>query len=150
MLQLIGKEYGISVKDSITYNQAFALVCEKTDYFNLEEGEFYADIYEYDVKLSYKRETIWLYPQTLGTTNESDGTKVNVFINGNDVRDNYYVDVRIDSDKTVVPVIIKVEFTDAEGEKSTSSYKLNVYQGTKEPPQTGTISDSLTGVKDVV
>ncbi len=150
MLQLVGKEYGISVKDSLTYNQAFALVCEKTDYFNLEEGEFYADIYEYDVKLNYKRETIWLYPQTLGTTNESDGTKVNVFVNGNDVRDNYYVDVRIDAEKTVVPVVIKVEFTDAKGVKTTSSYKLNVYQGTKEPPQAGTISDSLTGVKDVV
>lgn len=150
MLQLIGKEYGISVKDSLTYNEAFNLVCEKTDYFNLEEGEFYADIYEYDVKLSYKRSTIWLYPQTLGTTNESDGTKVNVFINGKDVRENYYVDVAVDPEKAVVPVVIKVEFTDSTGVKKTSSYKLNVYQGTAEPPQTGTISDSLTGVKDVV
>lgn len=150
MLQLIGKEYGISVKNSLTYEQAFDLVCKNTDYFNLEEGEFYADVYEYDVKLNYKRDTIWLYPQTLGTTSESDGTKVNVLINGKDVRENYYVDVSIDPEKEVIPVVITVEFTDSNAVKKTSSYKINVYQGTKEPPATGTISDSLTGVKDAV
>ncbi|MBR5233427.1 MAG: cadherin-like beta sandwich domain-containing protein [Clostridia bacterium] len=150
ILQLIGKEYGLTVRDSLTYEQAFDLVCKNTDFFNLEEGEFYADIYEYDVKLNYKRDTIWLYPQTLGTTSESDGTKVNVFINGKDVRENYYVDVSIDSSKEVVPVVIKIEFTDASGVMTSSSYRLNVYQGTKEPPAAGTISDSLTGVKDVV
>ncbi len=150
MLQLIGKEYGISVKNTLTYEEAFDLVGEKTGYFNLEEGEFYADVYEYDVKLNYKRDKIWLYPQTLGTTNESDGTKVNVLINGKDVRENYYVDVSIDPEKAVIPVVITVEFTDSKAVKKTSSYKLNVYQGTKEPPVSGTISDSLTGVKDVV
>ncbi len=150
MLQLIGKEYGISVKNTITYEEAFDLVCENTDYFNLEEGEFYADVYEYDVKLNYKRDKIWLYPQTLGTTDEADGTKVNVLINGNDVRENYYVDVSIDSEKEVVPVVITVEYTDSNSVKKTSKYKINVYQGTKEAPDAGTISDSLTGVKDVV
>lgn len=150
MLQLIGKENGLTVRDSLTYEQAFDLVCEKTEYFNLEEGEFYADIYEYDVKLSYKRSKIWLYPQTLGTTDESAGTKVNVLIDGKDVRENYYVDVAIAADKDIVPVVITVEYTDSTGKKTSSSYKINVYQGTQEPVAGGTISDALSGVKDVV
>ncbi len=150
MLQLIGKESGITVKDTLTYNEAFNLVCEKTDFFDLEEGEFYADIYEYDIKLNYKRSTIWLYPQTLGTTNTDEGTVVDVKINGNDVRENYYVDVAIDKDKDVVPVVVTVEYTEKSGKKISSSYKLNIYQGAAEPATGSTISDALSGVKDVV
>ena len=150
MLQLIGKEYGLTVRDSLAYEQAFDLVCEKTGYFNLEQGEFYADIYEYDVKLNYKRDKIWLYPQTLGTTSESDGTKVNVLIDGKDVRENYYVDVAVATDKEVIPLVITVEFTDNTGKKTSSSYKINIYQGTQEPVTGSTISDALSDVKDVV
>lgn len=150
MLQLIGKEYGLTVRDSLAYEQAFDLVCEKTGYFNLEQGEFYADIYEYDVKLNYKRDKIWLYPQTLGTTSESDGTKVNVLIDGKDVRENYYVDVAVATDKDVIPLVITVEFTDNTGKKTSSSYKINIYQGTQEPVTGSTISDALSDVKDVV
>ncbi len=150
MLQLIGKEYGLTVRESLTYEEAFALVCEKTGYFNLEQGEFYADIYEYDVKLNYKRDKIWLYPQTLGTTSETDGTVVNVLIDGKDVRENYYADVEIPTDKEVVHLVITVEFTDNTGKKTSSSYKINVYQGAQEPVTGSTISDALSGVKDVV
>lgn len=150
MLQLIGKEYGLTVRESLAYEQAFDLVCEKTGYFNLEQGEFYADIYEYDVKLNYKRDKIWLYPQTLGTTSESDGTKVNVLIDGKDVRENYYVDVAVATDKEVIPLVITVEFTDNTGKKTSSSYKINIYQGTQEPVTGSTISDALSDVKDVV
>ena len=150
MLQLIGKENGLTVRESLTYEEAFKLVCENTEYFNLEAGEFYADIYEYDVKLNYKRSKIWLYPQTLGTTSESEGTKVNVLIDGKDVRENYYVDVAIPTDKDVVSLVITVEYTEKTGKKTSSSYKINVYQGTQEPVAGGTISDSLSGVRDVV
>lgn len=150
MLQLIGKEYGLTVRDSLSYEEAFKLVCEKTDYFNLEEGEFYADIFEYDVKLNYKREKVWLYPQTLGTTNESEGTKVNVLIDNVDVRDNYYVDVALDTAKEVTPVVITVEYTDKAGLKKSSSYKINIYQGTQTPVTGTTISNALSGVRDTV
>lgn len=150
MLQLIGKEYGLTVRDSLTYEEAFDLVCEKTDYFNLEEGEFYADIYEYDVKLNYKRDKVWFYPQTLGTTDETAGTNVNVLIDGNDVRENYYVAVEIATDKDVIPVVITVEYTDKTGAKSSSSYKINICQGDQEPVSGSTISDALSGVRDTV
>ena len=150
LLQLIGKENGITVRDSVSYETAFDIVSRNTTYFNLEEGEFYADVYEYDVQLKYKRDTIWLYPQTIGVTSESDGTKVDVFVNDNDVRENYYVSVAIDKEAEMVPVIITVEYTDKTGAKISSSYKLNVYQGTKEAVQNSTISDAFGGMTDYV
>lgn len=150
LLQLIGKENGVTVRDSVTYETAFDIVSQNTTYFNLEEGEFYADVYEYDVQLNYKRDTIWLYPQTIGVTSESDGTKVDVFINDNDVRENYYVSVAIDKDAEKIPLIITVEYTDKTGAKISSSYKLNVFQGTKEPVQGSTISDAFGSMTDFV
>lgn len=150
LLQLIGKENGVTVRDSVSYDTAFDIVSKNTTFFNLEEGEFYADVYEYDVKLKYKRDTLWLYPQTIGVTSESEGTKVDVFINGNDVRENYYVDVAIDKNAETVPVIITVEYTDKTGAKISSSYKLNIFQGATESVQGSTISDAFNGVTDFV
>lgn len=149
MLQLIGKKNGVTVKDSVSYEDAFKLVSENTHYFDLEKGEFYADIYEYNIQLKYKRDTIWMYPQTLGTTSESDGTKVNVKINDKDVRANYYVDVTLDKSKAKQSVNITVEHTDSKGMKS-SIYKINIIQGTEEYVPSNSISSALTGVSDVV
>ncbi|MBO5934188.1 MAG: hypothetical protein J6Q94_01730 [Clostridia bacterium] len=150
LLQLIGKEYGVTVRDSVSYETAFDIVSQNTTYFNLEEGEFYADVYEYDVQLNYKRDTIWLYPQTIGVTSESDGTKVDVFVNDNDVRENYYVSVAIDKEAEMIPLVITVEYTDKTGAKISSSYKLNVYQGKKESVQGSTISDAFGSMTDFV
>lgn len=150
LLQLIGKENGVTVKDTVTYNEAFDIVSKNTAYFNLEEGEFYADIYEYDIQLKYKRDAVWLYPQTLGTTSESEGTTVNVFINDEDVKENYYVEVAIDKEAQQVPVVITVEYTDKTGSKISSSYKINIIQGTAEAVQGTTISDAFQNVTDVV
>lgn len=150
MLQLVGKENGVTVRDSESYSNAFDIICKNTKYFDLEEGEFYADISEYDVKLNYKRENIWIYPQTLSTTSESDGITVNVFINDQDVRENYYVKIAIDKEATSVPVTIRVEVTDKTGAKVSSTYKVNVIQGTKEPVEGTTISGALDSMKDYV
>lgn len=150
MLQLIGKEYGVTVKDSLSYDAAFETVCKNTPYFNLEEGEFYADIYEYDIQLKYKRDTVWIYPQTLGTTDEEKGTHVNVFINGADVRENYYVDISIDKAAQSIPVMITVEYTDETGSKISSAYKLNIIQGQNEAIQSNTVSDVFNDFTDIV
>lgn len=149
LLQLIGKENGVTVRDSVSYDEAFEIVCENTDAFRLEEGEFYADIFEYDVQLKYKRDAIWLYPQTLGVTDSSEGTQVNVLIDGSDVRENYYVEVPLDSEKAEQKVVITVEYTDKTG-KISSSYQLNIRQGATEAVSGGAISDALDGVKDAV
>ena len=149
MLQLAGKKSGVAIKDSVPYKDAFDLVCKNTDYFNLAPGEFYADIYEYNVKLKYLRSTIWIYPQTLGTTSASEGTSVKVKINDAAVRENYYVDVALDKSKSTQSVLITVEYTDKSGTKS-SSYKINITQGTEEPVKNAIISSALTDVSDIV
>lgn len=149
MLQLIGKKNGVTVRDSVSYEDAFDLVCKNTDYFNLEAGEFYADIYEYNIQLKYARQTIWMYPQTLSVTSESEGTEVKVKINDAKVRENYYVDVSLDSSKSTQSILITVEYTDSSGTKS-STYKINITQGTEKPVQSPTISSALTGVTDIV
>ena len=150
LLQMIGKEYGITVKDSVTYNAAFDIVSQNTTYFNLEEGEFYADVYEYDIQLKYKRDAVWFYPQTLGVTSESEGTKVNVLINDKDVRENYYVEVSLNKNLEKIPVIITVEYTEKTGKKISSSYKINVIQGQTEAVKSNTVSDAFQNVTDVV
>ena len=150
LLQMIGKEYGVTVKDSVTYNAAFDIVSQNTTYFNLEEGEFYADVYEYDIQLKYKRDAVWFYPQTLGVTSETEGTKVNVLINDKDVRENYYVEVSLNKNLEKIPVIITVEYTEKTGKKISSSYKINVIQGQTEAVKSNTISDAFQNVTDVV
>ena len=150
MLQLIGKKNGIAVKDSVTYEEAFDIVSKNTEYFNLESGEFYADVFEYNVRLKYKRDKIWFYPQTLGTTSESEGTAVDVKINGKDVQENYYVDVSLDSESEKETVSITVKYTDKNG-TITSTYIFNVFQGKETYVSAGSsISGALSGVSDIV
>lgn len=150
LLRLIGKKNGVTVKNSASYEEAFDLVCKNTSYFNLEKGEFYADIYEYNIQLNYKREKIWVYPQTLGVTSESDGTVVAVSINGTQVLDNYYSDVALDTTKDSQTVVIEVQFTNANGARTSSSYRLNILQGKETPIKQNTISSALSGVSDAV
>lgn len=150
MLKLIGKQNGVAVKDTVSYEEAFDIVSKNTHYFDLEAGEFYADIFEYNVHLKYIRDKIWFYPQTLGTTSESEGTKADIKINGKDVQENYYVDVALDSEMKKETVTITVEYTDKSGTIS-STYVVNVYQGTETyVPQGSNISGALSGVSDIV
>lgn len=149
MLQCIGKENGITIRDSMAYEEAFKTICEKTDYFNLEPGEFYADIFEYDAPLKYKRDRVWIYPETLGVTSESEGTKVIVKIGGKQVRENYYVDIALDNTKEKESIDITVEYTDNSGTKS-STYKINFIQGKETEIKGPDISSALGGVSDIV
>lgn len=150
MLQLIGKKYKITVRDSLAYEEAFSLVCKNTPYFDLEEGEFYADIYEYTIPLKYRRDTIWIYPQTLSVTSESEGIAVTVLINGEKVRENYYADVALDSSKDKNEVVITVEYKVTGSSTKTSTYKLNILQGKEKPVEGPTVSTALAGIGALV
>lgn len=146
MLQLIGKKYKITVRDSATLKEAFDIVCKNTPYFDLEEGEFYADIHEYDIQLKYIRDTVWIYPQTLSVTSEPDGIYVTVSVNGNKVRENYYVDVALDSSKEKSTVLVTIDVRNASGRTDSSTYKLNFIQGSEKPVEGTTISSALVGI----
>ncbi len=150
MLQLIGKENGVTVRDTESYTKAFDIICQNTHYFDLEEGEFYADIFEYDVTLKYKSENIWVYPQTISATSESEGVTVKVLINNEVVRENYYVKLAIDSEAESVPILVTVEYTGKNGSTTSSTYKFNIIQGETQAVAGNTVSDALGSVKDYV
>ena len=154
ILQLIGKKYNLTVRSSLSYDEMFALVRDNTDYFKLEDNEFYADIDKYKVKLDYKRDKIWVMPTAITDTNIISGCVVEVFINGQQVKDNYFTKVALDSSKTSETVTVRVDYYKSGESKKTSTYYLEVYQGTETPPQNenpiaGIISSSSDRIKKI-
>ena len=124
MLQLIGQKEGLSVRqDASSYEDAFAFVASETDLFDIEEGEFYADIYNYDIYLTAPRASLWVYPTSYygGISPE----KVSVFCNGVPVKDNYFTEVSVDPEKAVQTLTITVECE--EGLGSVKDYVITVH-----------------------
>lgn len=156
ILQLIGKKYNLTVRSSLSYDEMFALVRDNTDYFKLEDNEFYADIDKYKVKLDYKRDRLWVMPTAITDTNIISGCVVEIFINGQQVKDNYFTKVALDSSKTSETVTVRVDYYKSGESKKTSTYYLEVYQGTETPPQNenpiagiiSSSSDRINQIKD--
>lgn len=156
ILQLIGKKYNLTVRSSLSYDEMFALVRDNTDYFKLQDNEFYADIDKYKVKLDYKRDRLWVMPTAITDTNIISGCVVEVFINGQQVKDNYFTKVALDSSKTSETVTVRVDYYKSGESKKTSTYYLEVYQGTETPPQNenpiagiiSSSSDRINQIKD--
>lgn len=103
-----------------TYEQAFDIVLKKTNRFDLEK-EFYSDIYEYDVHLDHFRELLYINPTPI------DNGYLTVKINDQKVNLNQYAKIPLNSDPTQI-ILINVQYN---GEsKESTTYRLNVYQGT--------------------
>lgn len=154
ILQLIGKKYNLTVRSSLSYDEMFALVRDNTDYFKLEDSEFYADIDKYKVKLDYKRDKIWVMPTAITDTNIISGCVVEIFINGQQVKDNYFTKIALDSSKTSETITVRVDYYKSGEAKKTSNYYIEVYQGTETPPQNenpiaGIISSSSDRIKKI-
>lgn len=127
ILQLIGKKGGLSIReDNATYEEAFYLVAENTGYFDLEADEFYADIYDYDAKLSVRNRSLWIYPTAYATDSEYG---LVVSVNGTPVKNNYYNEVMLDSEKETQELVIKVTAT-GRYKSSECTYTLHITQGT--------------------
>ena len=132
LLQLLGRQGGVSIReDNSTYEEAFDLVAENTDLFSLEEDEFYADISMYELTLSYKRSSIWIYPTSFSA--RSDDYVVSIDVNGTAVRDGYFTEVAIDPEKPVQTLAVGVTATSP---KKTSRfvYYIDLHQGKLEKP----------------
>lgn len=133
LLQLIGRNYGVSIReDNATYEEAFALVAENTGVFDLEEGEFYADIPNYELTLSYQRSSVWVYPTAL-VSGDSDYV-VAIDVNGTPVRNGYYTEVPVDPMKPTQTLAVKVSVNSAK-KSSQFVYYIDLRQGTQTPPQ---------------
>ena len=105
-----------------SYEDCFDIVLKKTDRFDLA-NEFFSDVYEYDVHLTAKRENISINPTPL-----TAGTVVT--INGQTVQAGKYAVVQLtDASKQTISIV--TEYI-TNGVKTTSTYKVNVYQGTEE------------------
>lgn len=103
-----------------TYEQAFDIVLKKTNRFDLDK-EFYSDIYEYDVHLDHFRELLYINPTPI------DNAYMTVKINDQKVNLNQYAKIPLNSDPTQI-ILINVQYN---GEsKESTTYRLNVYQGT--------------------
>ena len=115
-----------------TYEQAFDIVLKKTNRFDLEK-EFYSDIYEYDVHLDHFRELLYINPTPI------DNANITVKINDQKVNLNQYAKIPLNSDPTQI-ILINVQYN---GEsKESTTYRLNVYQGTTPPPD----DENITGI----
>lgn len=115
-----------------TYEECFKIVLQKTQRFDLED-DFYSDIYEYDVRLGSIRSTISINPTPISNTGTS------IFINGKEVNGNSYALVELSgAAKETVTIVSRQTTGDV---IRSSTYKINVYQGTTPAP-----NSDLTGL----
>lgn len=149
LLQLIGKKYNLTVRNNLSYEERFNLVRDNTDFFKLENNQFYADIDRYSVNLDYKRDHVWVMPSAITNTNLATGCVVEVYINGAKVKDAYFSKVNLDSSKASETVTVRVDYYKSGETKKTTTYSIDIYQGTQEPPkQSNAISDAISGSSD--
>lgn len=127
ILQLMGKEHGLSIReDNASYEDAFYLVADHSGAFDVENGEFYADIFDYEVYLKNKCDSIWVYP-TAYSTNSSVYT-VTVTVNGVGITNNYYNEVALspDAEKQELEIVVTAI---GKGKTKECVYSVTVYQG---------------------
>ena len=124
ILQLIGKQNGLTVRsDSMSYEDAFDFVASYTNLFDIEENEFYADIYKYDIYLSAPRSVLWVYPTSYyGTV---DPAAVSISCNGQPIKDNYFTQVAVSPSQNVQKLTITVNCVAGTG--SVKEYVITVH-----------------------
>ena len=118
-------------QNKYSYEACFKLVTQKTNRFDLK-NEFYSDIYEYNIYLENNRETISINPTALNSNSV-------ITINGTKISGGQYAKVSLlNVEKQMINIVCKN--TD-NGATKTSTYKLNIFQGTTPPPDS-----DLTGL----
>ena len=124
ILQLIGKKNNQSVReDAMSYEEAFLFVASHTDLFDIEEDEFYADVYSYDIYLSAPRASLWIYPTSYYGSVEP--AAVSISCNGQPIKDNYYTEVAVSPVQEVQKLTITVNCIAGAG--SVKEYVITVH-----------------------
>ena len=114
-----------------SYQECFNIVLKKTTRFHLEQ-EFFSDIDEYNIYLEAKRENISINPTPIQAT-------ASVTINGKSVTPGKYALVNLtDSAKQIITIVCTYTVNDL---KKSSTYRLNIHQGTIEPEDS-----NITGI----
>ncbi len=120
-------------KSKYTYEQAFDIVLKRTNRFDLEK-KFYSDIYEYDVRLDYFRDHIYLNPTPIETAD------IQVLVNDRKIPIAQYETLSLNSEAKQT-FFITVNYSGKD--KRTTNYKINVYQGENAAPND---ENDLTGI----
>ncbi len=134
ILQLIGQDADLSLReDAYTLEEAFTLVAENTERFDLDDSEFYADIYNYAATLKYKRNSIWIYPTSYVCFNQNNtGNMIRITANGIPLEDGNFNEVSLDSSLANETIVIQMDYS-YYGEKHSSTYYLHITQGLLPP-----------------
>lgn len=107
-----------------TYEKCFEQVLTKTDRFDLDK-EFFSDIYEYDVFLKNNRTSIYINPTPISAN-------ATITINGVQVFAGQYAEVQLTSDAfQAINIVCTHKVND---QVTSSTYKINVIQGSTDPP----------------
>ncbi len=129
LLQLMGQDAQLSLRaDSISYDDAFLSVAEHTGRFDMELGEFYADVFNYTATLKYKRNSVWLYPTSYVCNNENNAKMIKITANGELIEDGNFNEIKLDPTLDSQTITIKCTY-DYNTEKYTATYYLKIVQG---------------------
>ncbi len=115
-----------------SYEECFDLVCKKTERFDLED-EFYSDIYEYNIYLKNSRKNISINPNPIS----NGGTSI--FIGAKEVAPAEYAVIELNGEEKQTLNIVSRQTT--EGKTTTTTYRVNVHQGSTVAPDS-----NLTGI----
>lgn len=154
ILQLIGQDVGLSIQpDAYNFNDAFMLVAEQSDRFDLDDTEFYADIYNYSAVLQYKRSSIWLYPTSYVCYNKNNtGNMISITANGKSIQDGNFNEIQLNTAASEETIVLELVYTFL-GEYYKTTYNIHITQGLL-PPDTilvdkPDIEDVLNGNLDL-
>ncbi len=153
ILQLMGRDSQLTLQaDSITYENAFKEVAENTSRFDMELGEFYADVYKYTATLKYRRSSVWLYPTSYVCNNKNNAAMMTITANGELIADGNFSEIKLDPSLAEQTICIKTTY-DYNAEKYTSTYFLTIVQGLLNPDsvliETPDVDDFLSGDYEV-
>ncbi len=133
LLQLMGKDAQLSLQpETLSYEDAFMRVAEQTDRFDLETGEFYADVYSYKTTLKYKRSSVWIYPTSYVCNNSNLSQNITITANGLTIEDGNFNEIPVDISKNSDVITISCVYKDAY-ETFETKYYLTVIQGILSP-----------------
>lgn len=149
ILRCMGKEANITIRSDMSFSDAFNAVAENTEYFALDEGEFYADIEKYETTLQYKREKIWVCPTAYRVSSATETVMISVA--GNYVTSAQYAEVALDTSRQSqeIPIVVTYQNPDKTVSKT---YTVTVFQGKEDAPDTedlfssGSNGNSLLGI----
>lgn len=118
-------EKKVSYAENAGCEELFDLAC-KNGYFALEQ-DFYADIFNYELKVPASCEKVWFTPFTLaGQLKGSDPQYVSAFLNGTEMAINSTASTPLDPSKPQQEIELRIVYDDGFGNNSETVYTYNV------------------------